>query len=61
MTPKGKTEGVLAFVIPMAQRRMVLNGVHWGVQGRGRDEGLLQALPTSIAGIVAHDYYVVQV
>ena len=28
MTPKGETEGVLAFVIPMAQRRMVLNGVH---------------------------------
>ena len=32
-----------------------------GVQGRGRDEGLLQALPTSVAGIVVHDYYVVEV
>ena len=30
-----------------------------GVQGQGRDEGLLQALPTSVAGIVVHDYYVV--
>ena len=28
MTPKGKTEGVLAFVIPVAQHHMVLNGVH---------------------------------
>ena len=27
-TPKGETEGVLAFVIPAAQHRMVLNGVH---------------------------------
>ena len=32
-----------------------------GVQDRGRDKGLLQALPTSIAGIVVRDYYVVQV
>ena len=32
-----------------------------GMQGQGRDEGLLQALPTSIAGIVVHDYYVVEV
>ena len=32
-----------------------------GVQGQGRDECLLQALPTSIACIVVHDYYVVQV
>ena len=32
-----------------------------GVQGRGRDKGLLQALPTSIAGIVVCDYYVVEV
>ena len=27
-TPKGETEGVLAFIIPVAQHRMVLNGVH---------------------------------
>ena len=27
-TPKGETEGVLAFVIPVGQLRMVLNGVH---------------------------------
>ena len=28
MTPKGKTEGALAFVIPMGQCCLVLNGVH---------------------------------
>ena len=28
MTPKGETEGVLAFIIPVAQCRMALNGVH---------------------------------
>ena len=28
MTPKGETEGVLAFIVPMAQCRMALNGVH---------------------------------
>ena len=27
-TPKGKTEGVLAFVVPVGQCQMVLNGVH---------------------------------
>ena len=27
-TPEGETEGVLAFVIPVAQCRMALNGVH---------------------------------
>ena len=28
-TPKGETKGVLAFIVLVAQRRMVLNGVHW--------------------------------
>ena len=27
-TPKGETEGVLAFVVPVGQRHLVLNGVH---------------------------------
>ena len=27
-TPKGETEGVLAFVVPVGQCQMVLNGVH---------------------------------
>ena len=36
MTLKGKTEGVLAFVIPMAQHRMVLNGVHQDAGHQGQ-------------------------
>ena len=36
MTPKGETEGVLAFVVPMAQRCMVLNGVHWDADHQGQ-------------------------
>ena len=32
-----------------------------GVQCQRRDKGLFQALPTSVARIVVHDYYVVQV
>ena len=37
-TPKGETEGVLAFVIPVGQHRLVLNGVHHdaGHQGQQR-------------------------
>ena len=44
MTPKGETEGVLAFVIPVAQHRMVLNGVHRdaGHQGQQRTLALAQ-------------------
>ena len=43
-TPKGKTEGVLAFIIPVAQRCMVLNGVHRdaGHQGQQRTLALTQ-------------------
>ena len=40
MTPKGETEGVLAFVIPMAQCRMVLNGVHRDVSHQGQQQTL---------------------
>ena len=36
MTPKGETEGVLAFVIPVAQRHMVLNGVHRNADHQGQ-------------------------
>ena len=40
MTPKGETERVLAFVIPMAQCCMVLNGVHWDASHRGQQRTL---------------------
>ena len=36
MTLKGKTEGVLAFVIPRAQCHMALNGVHWDAGHQGQ-------------------------
>ena len=42
--PKGKTEGVLAFVVPVGQCRLVLNGVHHdaGHQGQQRTLALAQ-------------------
>ena len=44
MSPKGETEGVLAFIIPMAQHCMALNGVHQdaGHQGQQRTLALAQ-------------------
>ena len=44
MTPKGKTEGVLAFIIPVAQCHMALIGVHRdaGHQGQQRTLALTQ-------------------
>ena len=43
-TPKGKTEGVLTFVVPMGQCHMALNGVHHdaGHQGQQRTLALAQ-------------------
>ena len=43
-TPKGKTEGVLTFVVPVAQCSMALNGVHHdaGHQGQQRTLALTQ-------------------
>ena len=43
-TLKGETEGVLAFVIPVGQCRMVLNGMHHdaGHQGQQRTLALTQ-------------------
>ena len=42
-TPKGKTEGVLAFVIPVVQRRMALNGVHRDAGHQGQQRTLVLA------------------
>ena len=36
MTPKGKTEGVLAFIIPMGQCHLALNGVHHDAGHQGQ-------------------------
>ena len=43
MTPKGETEGVLVFVIPMAQHHMALNGVHRDVGHQGQQRTLALA------------------
>ena len=43
MTPKGETEGVLAFIIPAAQCLMVLNGVHWDASHQGQQQTLALA------------------
>ena len=50
-TPKGETEGVLAFVVPVAQCCMVLNGVHRDASHQGQQWTL--ALAREI--LVAHD------
>ena len=39
-TPKGETEGVLAFIIPAAQHRMALNGVHREARQQGQQQTL---------------------
>ena len=43
-SPKGETEGVLAFIVPVAQRHMARNGVHQdaGHQGQQRTLALTQ-------------------
>ena len=43
-TPKGETEGVLAFVVPVGQHRLALNGIHRdaGHQGQQRTLALTQ-------------------
>ena len=51
MTPKGETKGVLAFVIPVAQCRMALNGVHRDAGHQGQQWTL--ALTREV--LVAHD------
>ena len=42
-TLKGETEGVLAFVVPTAQRCMALNGVHWDAGHQGQQQTLALA------------------
>ena len=44
MTPKGEAEGVVAFVVPMDQCHVTLNGVHRdaGHQGQARTLALTQ-------------------
>ena len=39
-TPKGETEGVLTFVVPVGQHRMALNSVHHDVGHQGQQRTL---------------------
>ena len=39
-TPKGETEGVLAFIVPTAQCHMALNGVHWDAGHQSQQQTL---------------------
>ena len=39
-TPKGETEGVLAFIIPVAQRHLALNRVHHDAGHQGQQQTL---------------------
>ena len=43
MTPKGETEGVLAFVVPMGQCRLALNRVHHDASHQGQQQTLALA------------------
>ena len=43
MTPKGKTEGVLVFVVPVAQCRMMLNRVQRDARHQGQQRTLALA------------------
>ena len=42
-TPKGDTEGVLAFVVPVGQCQMALNGMHWDASHQGQQRTLALA------------------
>ena len=42
-TPKGETEGVLAFVVPVGQHHMALNGVHHDASHQGQQRTLALA------------------
>ena len=43
ITPKGETEGLLAFVVPSAHRRTALNGVHRDAGHQGQQRSLALA------------------
>ena len=47
-TPKGETEGVLAFVIPVGQHRTVLNSVHCDAGHQGQQRTLALVVNTAL-------------
>ena len=55
-TPKGKTEGVLAFVVPVGQHRLALNGVHHDASHQGQQQTLALAQERFWWPMMAEDY-----
>ena len=59
MTPKGETEGVLAFIIPMGQRHLVLNGVHHDASHQGQQRTLALTQERFWWPMMAEDYHAI--
>ena len=58
-TPKGETEGVLAFVIPVGQCRMALNGVHHDAGHQGQQRTLVLTQERFWWPMMAEDYHAI--
>ena len=58
-TPKGETEGVLAFIIPMGQHRLVLNGVHCDASHQGQQWALALAQERFWWSMMAEDCHAI--
>ena len=59
MTPKGEIEGVLAFVIPVGQRRLALNGVHHDAGHQGQQQTLALTQERSWWPMMAEDCHAI--
>ena len=58
-TPKGKIEGVLAFVVPVGQCQMALNGVHHDVGHQGQQRTLALSQERFWWPMMAEDCHVI--
>ena len=59
-TPKGETEGVLTFVVPVGQHHMALNGVHRDVGHQGQERTLALAQERFWWPMMAEDCHVIE-
>ena len=59
ITPKGKTKGVLAFIVPVGQCRMALNGVHCDASHQGQQRTLALAQERFWWPMMAEDCHVI--
>ena len=58
-TPKGQTEGVLTFVVPVGQRHMALNGVHCDASHQGQQRTLALAQERFWWPMMAEDWHTI--